>query len=48
VAVGDRDTAGDRDRLQHPAIVGDQEERTLLGLEGAALDVLTDLDGCRW
>ena len=30
-----RDTAGDRDRLQHPAVVGDQEERARTGLEGA-------------
>src|ERR1039457_3520316 len=35
VAVGARDTAGDRDRLQHPSIVGDQEERARIGLEGA-------------
>ncbi len=35
VAVGDRDTPGDRDRLQHPAIMGDQEERARIGLEDA-------------
>lgn len=35
VTVGDRDMAGDRDRLQHPTIVGDQEERARIGLEGA-------------